>query len=212
MDMIIRSERPEDFRAVEEVTRDAFWNLYVPGCDEHYLAHIMRGHPDFIAPLDFVAELDGRVVGNIMGTDSRLTDEAGNVLETITFGPVSVLPTLQRRGIGSALIRQFLNTARELGHKAVIIHGHPYNYCKHGFVGSKSLRISDADGRYPFSLLAIELQQGCLGDRDYKVTFSPVYEINPGAAAEFDRTFPQRAREFRPSQEEFRIASNAYLL
>ena len=73
----IRKEREADHRAVEELTRRAFYNMYIPGCVEHYLVHIMRGHEDFIPELDFVLELDGRIIGNIMYTKARLVDEAG---------------------------------------------------------------------------------------------------------------------------------------
>ncbi|MFW6253539.1 MAG: GNAT family N-acetyltransferase [Chitinivibrionales bacterium] len=127
MNIDIRNERHEDHRAVEELTREAFWNLYVPGCDEHYLVHIMRNHPDFIPTLDFVAVLDDKIVGNIMYTKSYVIDRDNNRLETITFGPVSVLPEYQRKGIGSALIRHSSDIAHQNGFKAIIIEGHPYN-------------------------------------------------------------------------------------
>ena len=98
--LTIRNERPEDYAAVEELTRRAFYNVYVPGCTEHYLVHIMRGHRDFLPELDFVAELDGRLIGNIMYTRSWLTDGDGNRREVLTFGPVSILPECQRKGYG----------------------------------------------------------------------------------------------------------------
>ena len=88
----IRNEEPSDYQEVEKLTRRAFYNMYVPGCMEHYLVHIMRGHDDFIPELDFVLELDGRIVGNIMYTKARLVDEAGEEKEILTFGPVSVDP------------------------------------------------------------------------------------------------------------------------
>ena len=88
----IRKEREADHRAVEELTRRAFYNMYIPGCVEHYLVHIMRGHEDFISELDFVLELDGRIIENIMYTKARLADEAGEEKEILTFGPVSVAP------------------------------------------------------------------------------------------------------------------------
>ena len=90
--MIIRNENPTDYRQVEEMTKKAFWNVNVPGCDEHYLAHIIRDHADFIPALDFVIEEDNRIVGNIMYVKSKLMDEAGNEKEILTFGPLSILP------------------------------------------------------------------------------------------------------------------------
>ncbi len=90
--LTIRSERTADRQTVEEITRKAFYNHYVPGCVEHYLVHIMREHRDFIPELDFVAELDGQVVGNIMFTRAKLVDEQGHEKEILTFGPLSVAP------------------------------------------------------------------------------------------------------------------------
>lgn len=102
--LTIRNETPADYRVVEELTRRAFWNQHVPGCNEHYLAHILRGSGDFLPELDFVAELDGAIVGNIMYTRSKLNVEDGEEKNILTFGPLSVNPEYQRRGIGKALL------------------------------------------------------------------------------------------------------------
>ena len=99
----IRNETPADYQIVEDMTRRAFYNLYIPGCVEHYLVHVMRGHEDFIPELDFVLELDGQIIGNIMYTKARLTDEAGTEKEILTFGPVCVMPEYQRQGYGRKL-------------------------------------------------------------------------------------------------------------
>lgn len=99
--MIIRNETRADRRAVEELIRRAFYNLYVPGCVEHYLAHVMREHEDFIPELDFVAELDGQIIGNIMYTKARLVDEGGAEKEILTFGPVCIAPEYQRNLAGT---------------------------------------------------------------------------------------------------------------
>ena len=90
--IVIRNETEKDYKTVEEITRKAFYNIYVPGCMEHYLVHIMRDHEDFIKELDFVIELDGKVIGNIMYTKAKLVDEAGEEKEILTSGPISILP------------------------------------------------------------------------------------------------------------------------
>ena len=95
--LLIRNERPEDYRTVEELTKKAFWNVNVPGCNEHYIAHILRSHEDFIKELDLVIEQDGVIVGNVMYTKSALVGENGRKKEILTFGPVSILPAYQRR-------------------------------------------------------------------------------------------------------------------
>ena len=80
MNIIIRNETSADYRAVEELTREAFWNVYKPGADEHYFVHMMRSHPDFIPELAFVLELEGRIIGSIMYTKAWLEDEDGPIL------------------------------------------------------------------------------------------------------------------------------------
>ena len=117
----IRNERETDYKIVEDITRKAFYNVYVPGCMEHYLVHIMREHEDFIQELDFVIEVDGQIVGNIMYTKAKLTDEGGTEKEIVTFGPVSILPKYQRNGYGKMLIEHSLKRAAELGYEAVVI-------------------------------------------------------------------------------------------
>lgn len=211
MNLSIRRECESDHRAVEELTREAFWNLHVPGCDEHYLVHSMRGHPDYLADLALVAVIDGVIVANIQYTRSRVVADSEDAIATLTFGPVSVLPAYQRQGIGGALIRHSIQLAKESGHTAILIHGHPGNYCRHGFRSSKDLGIADADGKYPYSLLALELRKEVFAGRHWRFLPGDVYEVDADAASAFDRGFPVKAREYRHTQEEFSIACRAYL-
>lgn len=207
----LRPETQPDFRLVEELTRQAFWNLYTPGCHEHYLVHILREHPDFVRELDFVAELDGRLVGSILYTRAWLVDDAGSQLDILSFGPISVLPEFQRQGIGSALIRHTVPLARGQGAPAIVILGDPHNYCKHGFRSARDLNISDQNGDYPYGMLALELLPGALAGRRWKYRYSPVYELDEAAAEAFDRDFPPREKAYQYSQEIFSIAFRSYV-
>lgn len=212
MNISIRNEDENDYRQVEELTREAFWNLYVQGCDEHYLVHKMRTHPDFITTLDFVAVFEDKIIGNIMYTQSHLRDESNHRTETITFGPISVLPEYQKQGVGSALIRHSQKVAVENNHKVIIIQGHPHNYCKHGFRSSKDYNISDSEGKYPYSLLVLELEKGILKGHKRRYYPSEVYNIEVNAAAEYDKQFDFKKKEYKYTQEEFSIASRAYIV
>ena len=149
----IRKEREADHRAVEELTRRAFYNMYIPGCVEHYLVHIMRGHEDFIPELDFVLELDGRIIGNIMYTKARLVDEAGEEKEILTFGPVSVAPEHQRKGYGRMLIEHSFEKAKEMGYDVIVIFGSPANYVSRGFKSCKKYNICLENGKFPAAML-----------------------------------------------------------
>ena len=211
MDIIIRNETENDYRVVEEMTREAFWNLYFPGCVEHYLVHTMRNHADFLQELDFVAEYSGKIVGNIMYIKASLMDELGKEMDIVSFGPLSVLPEYQRKGIGSALINHTKNIAIKNGVKAIVILGDPHNYCKHGFKSAKDLNISDINGNYPHGMLALELEEGVLAGHKWKYRYSDVYEINEKDADEYDNSFVKKEKGYRYSQEIFSIAFRSYV-
>jgi len=109
-DLTIRLETEKDYREVEELTREAFWNVCKPGADEHYFVHQMRSHPDFISELAFVLEKDGRIVGSIMYTKAWLADETGRRKEILSFGPLCVAPSTKGRTLtencGKAMMKQ----------------------------------------------------------------------------------------------------------
>lgn len=211
MEVTIRNEREEDNRAVEEVPREAFWNLYVPGCREHYIAHALRKHQDFIRELDHVALVAGRIVGNIMYTRASLANEKGESLDIASFGPVSVHPAYQRQGIGSRLIQHSLLAAKDLGFKVIAIYGDPHNYCKHGFRNGKDLAISDGNGDHPYGLLVLELTPGLLAGQHWRLHISPAYDCGENEVAAFDRGFPPKEKGYQCSQEIFAIAVRAFL-
>ena len=151
--MIIRNEEKKDHREVEEITRQAFWNLHSPGCDEHFLAHILRAHKEFLHELDFVIEEDGHIIANIMYTKSKLIDSTGNEKAILTFGPLSVKPDYQRKGYGRALMEHSFQKARELGYDAIVIFGNPENYIPLGFKSCRKYNISIEGGLFPTALL-----------------------------------------------------------
>ena len=152
-DYTIRRETMNDYREVENLTREAFWNQYVPGCDEHYFVHMMRDHEDFIPELAFVLEKDGVIIGNIMYTRSKLVDENGNEKVILTFGPIGILPEYQRKGYGKALIEYSFERALELGYDTVVIFGNPGNYVGRGFKSCKKYQVCLGNEIYPSSLL-----------------------------------------------------------
>ena len=209
--LYIRNEKETDYKLVEDITRKAFYNMYIPGCIEHYLVHIMRGHEDFIPELDFVLELGGKVIGNIMYTKAELTDEEGSKKEIVTFGPVSVLPEHQRNGYGKMLIEHSLNRAAELGYEAVVIFGSPSNYVSSGFKCCKKYNVCVEKGKYPAAMLVKELKPGTLDGRIWFYSDSPVMSIDEGKAREFDDSLEKMEKRWMPSQEEFYIMSQSFV-
>lgn len=207
----IRNERESDYKIVEDITRKAFYNVYVPGCMEHYLVHIMRGHEDFIPELDFVIELDGQIVGNIMYTKAKLTDEAGAEKEIVTFGPVSILPKYQRKGYGKMLIEHSLKRAAELGYEAVVIMGSPANYVGSGFQCCRKYNICVEKEKYPAAMLVKELKPGALDGKLWFYSDSPVMNVDEQEAQAFDDGLEKMEKKWMPSQEAFYIMSHAFV-
>jgi putative acetyltransferase len=175
------------------------------------MAHTLRRHKDFIQELDYVALVDGRVVGNIMYTRAGLANDAGESLEIASFGPLCVHPEFQRMGIGSRLIRHSLPVARRLGFGAVAIYGSPHNYCKHGFKNGKDLGISDGNGDYPYGLLALELTSGMLAGQLWRLQISPAFDCRESEVEAFDSRFPPKEKGYQCSQEIFAIEARSFL-
>lgn len=210
--VIIRNETEKDYRTVEEIIREAFWNVYSPGCDEHYLAHILRNHGDFVPQLDLVAEYEGKIVGSIMYTKSRLIDGEGGEKQILTFGPISVLPEFQRRGIGKALMNASFEKAAKLGYDVVVIHGNPGNYVSVGFKSCKKYNVAGEGDVFPVAMLVKELKEGALDGRRLYYYDSPAYCFDPKDAEEFDKGFEPKTKEYKPSQEEFYIYSHSAVI
>ncbi len=207
----IRNEKEEDYNIVEGITRKAFYNLYVPGCVEHYLVHIMRGHEDFIPELDFVMELDGQVIGNIMYTKAKLTDESGVEKEILTFGPVCVVPEHQRKGYGKILMEYSFKQAVSLGYDVIVILGSPANYVSRGFVSCKKYNVCMENGKYPAAMMVKELVPGVLNGKKWFYHDSPVMAITEEEAQKYDDTLEKMEKKHLPSQEEFYIMSHSFL-
>ena len=211
MNIEIRLEQERDYRIVEELTKEAFWNLYQPGGDEHYLLHQMRKSADFIPELDCVALKDGVIVGHIAYSRSYIVDESNNQHETITFGPLSVLPQWQNQGVGSALIEYTRKIAREKGDQAIIIFGYPDYYKRFGFKSAKEYGISDPDGKFPVAHLVLELYEGALTGISGQFFASEAFNIDAKAAEVFDLSFPQKEKLVLPSQELFEKTNSTFL-
>ena len=205
--VIIRNETPADYEAVEVMTRRAFYNLYVPGCNEHYLVRVMRTHPDFVPELDLVLELEGRIIGNVMYTKTRLVDEAGEEKHILTFGPVCIAPEYQRLGYGKLLLEHSFERALALGYDVVVIFGNPNNYVSRGFISCKKRNISLSNGVCPSAMMIKELKPDVLDGRKWVYHQSAVFDdLDEAAAERYDQTLEPMEKKFQPSQEEFYIS------
>jgi len=210
-DYIIRKETKNDYREVENLNREAFWNLSVPGCSEHYFVHVMRDHKDFIPELAHVLEIDGKIVGCVMYCKGLLKDEEGNEKTILTMGPLCVHPDYQRQGIGKALLEYTFALGRKMGYGTVINFGNPDNYVARGYKSCKKYNVCLEGDVFPAALLVKELTEGALDGRKWYY-----YQCDADAPCEdeeavekFDSQFPPKVKAWQPSQEEFYIHSHS---
>ena len=207
LDMNIRLEQPEDYREVENLTREAFWNVYAPGCVEHYVLNQYRNNPDFIPELDFVLESDdGKIIGHVMFSKAEIIKEDGTVLPAWTFGPISIHPDYKRKGYGLKLLRYSLERARAMGIGVICMEGNIDFYKHAGFVLASSLNIhyhaEPKDAEVPY-FLAQELIPGYLKGiegtyhtpKGYYVAFE-----NKEAFDAYEETFPKKEKQQQEGQ------------
>ncbi len=200
MNIKIRLENEKDHKTVENLTRDAFWDLFQPGCDEHILAHKLRKAEAFIPELDFVAEEGRRIVGNIMYSRAKVIDGKGSEQEVLTFGPLSVLPSHQKLGVGSGLVNHTIKLAEEMGFKAIIIFGHPEYYHRFGFANAERFRITTSDGVNFEPFMALELYEGALRGIEGRLYLDDVFKTDPAELETFDKGFPHREKHVTDTQ------------
>ncbi len=203
--MNIRLEQEKDYYEVENLTREAFWNVYRPGCFEHLVIHKLRQDKCFVKELDYVIELDGKIIANIMYAKGTLALEKGGQKEILLFGPVSVLPEYQRKGYGEKIIKFTMQKATELGYGAIVITGNPDYYKKYGFESSSKHGIyyngTDKKEETPFFMIKIldpKLMEGLKGI----YTDPECYNVNEKEVEEFDKNFPKKIKEKRAGQLE----------
>ena len=196
MNIKIRLETPADYRVVEELTRDAFWinTDNKPFIDEHLLVHNLRKDPCFIPELDFVAETDGKIIGNVMYSHAKITAPDGAETDVLTFGPLSVLPDYQNKGIGRALMEHFIAEVKRLGYNAVVFHGHADYYPRFGFKRAYEFGLAyDYD-----ACMGMELIPGALNIPGGILHENPVFfDLPEDKVIAFDKTFPPK--EPKPS-------------
>ena len=190
--MNIRLEKTEDYREVENLTREAFWNVYRPGCTEHYVLNQYRTNPDFIPELDFVMEEDNRIIGHVMFS--------------WTFGPISIHPDYKRKGYGLKLLKYAIGKAKEMGIGLIQMEGNIEFYKHAGFdLASKMKNHYHAEPReseVPY-FLAQELIPGYWGNREG--TYCPpkgyfVADEHPEAFEAYEATFPVKEKTLQPGQ------------
>lgn len=194
--IIIRNEMAADYAEVENLVRESFWNVYRPGCSEHYVLHCMRSAEAFIPELSFVMELDGKIIGqNVFANAEIITDEGGTV-PILTMGPICIAPEFKRKGYGKMLLDYSLEKAGKYG-GAVCFEGNIDFYGKSGFkfASEFGLRYYDTPvgEEVPF-FLCKELRTGYLDGVVGRYFTPECYLVNDSDAEEFDKKFPPKQK------------------
>ena len=205
----IRLEEKKDYRKVEEMIREAFWNLYVPGASEHFIPYYLRNSKITIPELNFVAVKDGEIVGQIFYTKAEVRDKNENSHEILNFGPLCVDPKYHNLGIGRALIEHSKKIAAEMGYKGIAIYGYPSYYTKIGFQSAAKFGIARADGVFVKALLAMECYPGSLkGISGNLHEFLSDIPFGGDEFLEYESTFPLKEKKYEPSQDIFAEMAN----
>ena len=202
-DYTIRLERTEDCREVENLVREAFWNVYRPGCSEHYVIHVLRDDPAFVKELDFVMEQGGVLIGQNMFMRTVINADDGRVIPVLTMGPIGITPELKRRGYGKKLLDYSLEKAAAMGFGAVLFEGNIGFYGKSGFDYARRFGIryhdlpEEADDSF---FLCKELIPGYLDGITGVYQTPQGYYVDDADVEEFDKAFPRKEKLRLPGQ------------
>ncbi len=202
-DYTIRLEKKEDEAEVENLIREAFWNVYRPGCSEHYVMHMLRHDPAFITELDFVMEKDGRLIGQNMFMHTVIDADDGRTVPVLTMGPICIIPELKRKGYGKKLLDYSLERAAAMGFRAVLFEGNIAFYGKSGFdyAGNFGIRYHDLpEGADDSFFLCRELIPGALRGITGVYRTPQGYYVEDKDIEEFDKAFPEKEKLRLPGQ------------
>ena len=201
--LTIRNEKKEDHRKVENLIRESFWNVYRPGCLEHFVIHKLRDDDAFIPELDFVMELDGKLIGQNMFMKANIKADDGRDIPIMTMGPICIAPQLKRKGFGKILLDYSLEKAKNFGFKAVCFEGNIDFYGKSGFTFASNFGIRYhglPEGEDASFFLCKELEEGYLDGITGEYATPKGYYVDENEAEEFDKNFPPKEKLKLPGQ------------
>ena len=202
-DYMIRLEREEEYREVENLVREAFWNVYRPGCLEHYVLNQLRNDEAFVPELDFVMERDGQLIGQNMFMRANIKADDGRDIPIMTMGPICITPELKRQGFGKKLLDYSLNKAAELGCGALCFEGNINFYGKSGFKYASEFNIRYhglEEGQDATFFLCRELIPGYLDGITGEYATPAGYFVDEKETEEFDKLFPYKEKKKLPGQ------------
>jgi len=202
METLIQPTTLKYFPITETITREAFWNVYIPGCVEHLVLHNLRNSTSYIRELDLVALVGNRVVGHMITTKAKVVDPQDNEHEVLCAGPLSVLPDYQKNGIGTMMMYQSITIAKELGYSGMILFGNPDYYHRFGFRNAQEVGITTKEGQNFEPFMVLELQENGLGTITGRFFEANEFEVQPDEVSEFEKGFPYKEKLVTDTQFE----------
>ena len=202
-DFIIRPEKKEEYREVENLVRESFWNVYRPGCSEHFVIHVLRDDPAFVKELDLVMEQEGRLIGQNMFMRTVINADDGRTIPVLTMGPICITPERKRQGYGKKLLDHSLEKAAAMGFGAVLFEGNIGFYGKSGFDYARNFGIRYHDlpeGADDSFFLCKELIPGYLDDVTGVYQTPQGYYVDDADVEAFDKAFPPKEKLKLPGQ------------
>lgn len=202
-DCIIRPELESDYRNVENLIRESFWNVYRPGCSEHYVIHVLRSDPAFVKELDLVMEKDGVLIGQNMFMKTVINADSGSDVDVLTMGPICITPDLKRKGYGKYLLDFCLEKATALGYGAVLFEGNIgfYGNCGFTYASKFGIRYHDLpEGADSSFFLCRELIPGYLKGITGVYQTPKGYYVDDSDVEAFDKAFPPKMKLKLPGQ------------
>lgn len=203
METLIQLTMKKDFPQTEFLTREAFWNVYRPGCVEHLILHNLRNSNSYINELDLVALCENEIIGHMITTKAKVADLQNNENDVLCAGPLSVIPTLQNKGIGSMLMNYSIQIAVQLGFSGMILFGNPDYYQRFGFKNAKEYGITTKDELNFDPFMALELQPNGLARVKGRFFEDTAFEILPDELTEFEKQFPNKEKLVSETQLKF---------
>jgi predicted N-acetyltransferase YhbS len=200
MNIVLRLEEEMDYKETEYLTREAFWDVYKPGCNEHVVIHNLRSSKGFIKELDYVACDNNKIIGNIMFSESKVTGENIVYEGLICLGPVSVLPEYQNQGIGSLLIQKTIEKAKALNYKGIFLYGNPQYYSRFGFINAEKYDLQTSEGLNGDYFMVLELGMDRLNGIRGKCMEDPAFQISEEQVIEFEKQFPYKEKHITDTQ------------
>ena len=194
MELIIRQTDKSEFYQTEHLTREAFWNIYKPGCDEHLVLHQIRESTGYIEELDHIAIYEGEIVGHAISSKARVIDKRGRVHEVLCIGPISVSPSFQNKGIGMELLNHSISEAKKMGFKGMILFGNPDYYHRFGFTNAKEFEITTKDLQNFEPFMALELRDNGLCNVKGRFFEDEAFTIKEDEIIEFEKKFPVKEK------------------